>query len=50
MLCMGKREGDAVAKSVGLKVYFIEDKNGKLVSTESPALQKSADVTIAAAE
>lgn len=48
MLCMGKREGDSVAKSVGIKVIFIQDENGTLITTESPALQNSKVVKISA--
>jgi len=50
MLCMGEREGDVVAKLAGIKVLFIRDENGMLMTTESPALQKSKDVTITAAD
>lgn len=48
MLSMGENEGDAVAKSVGIKVNFIQDENDKLVGTESPALRTSGDVAISA--
>ena len=50
MLCMGENEGDTVAKSVGIKVYFLQDENGRLVGTESPALRNSRDVAISAAQ
>jgi len=50
MLCMGRKEGDAVAKTIGLKVYFIQDENGRLAGTESPALRNSGDVTISAGQ
>lgn len=50
MLCMGQSEGDAAAQAAGIKVYFIQDENGKLVGSESPALKHSKAVTIDAAE
>lgn len=50
MLCMGQSEGDAVAKSAGIKVYFIQDKNGTMAGSESPALKNIKAVTINAAE
>lgn len=50
MLCMGEHEGDVVAKLDGIKVLFIQSENGTLLTTESPALQKSKDVTITAVD
>jgi len=46
MLCMGKEEGERVARKAGIKVYFIQDEGDKLVGSESPALRRAKAVTI----
>ncbi len=46
MLCLGKEEGDKVARHKDLAVYFIRQPDGKLIESSSPALQKSKAVTI----
>lgn len=46
MLCLGKREGDAVAKKFGLKVFFVQHEGTKLINSESPALRASKMVKI----
>ena len=46
MLCLGKKQGLAVARSHDLKVLFIQDTKGKLLATESPALKSSRVVSI----
>jgi len=44
MLCMGKPEGEAVANSLGLKVMFIQNEGGKLVTSANAKLQQSTAV------
>ena len=45
MLCLGKTAGDEVAKKEGLAIFFIQQQEGKLVESASPALQNSTSVT-----
>lgn len=47
MLCMGEAEGETVAKKEGIMVFFIQKKkDGTLINTESPMLEKTKDVAI----
>jgi FAD:protein FMN transferase len=46
MLCLGKEEGESIAEREGLAVYFIQQRQGKLIESSSPALQKSKAVTV----
>ncbi len=46
MLCMGEAKGEAVAKTAGIKVMFIQEEDGTLVSTESSALRNTTTVTV----
>ena len=46
MLCMGHSEGEQVAKQQSLPVFFIQQENKKLVTSESPALERSTAVTL----
>jgi FAD:protein FMN transferase len=46
MLCLGKKDGEAVAQKKGLSVYFIEQQGKKLIETSSPALHTTKAVSI----
>jgi thiamine biosynthesis lipoprotein len=46
MLCLGKKEGEAVAEKEGLSVYFIQQQGKRLIESSSPALHTSKAVTI----
>lgn len=47
MLCMGQKQGMAVARKEHLSVFFIQQsKDGKLIETRSPALKTSDSVTV----
>jgi len=40
MLCLGQQRGKAVAEKLGLSVFFIQEKNGKLIDSISSTLSK----------
>ena len=46
MLCMGRDEGGPVAQAQSLPVFFIQQEGKKLITSESPALEKSTAVMI----
>ena len=46
LLCLGKKEGEKVAEQEGIGAFFIRQQDGKLVESESPALQKNKAVMI----
>lgn len=46
MLCLGPQQGAEVAREQNLEVFFIENKNGQLVDSESEALAKSKRVML----
>lgn len=46
MLCLGQKQGMAVARRDHLKVFFIQQENGKLVESRSPALITSQAVSM----
>ncbi|WP_097460440.1 FAD:protein FMN transferase [Mangrovitalea sediminis] len=46
MLCMGRDEGGQVAQAQSLPVFFIQQEGKKLITSESPALEKSTAVMI----
>ena len=46
LLCLGKKEGEKVAEQEGIGAFFIQQQDGKLVESASPALQKSKAVMI----
>lgn len=46
MVCMGKTEGEDVAKKNQLKVFFIQQQYNKLVESKSPVLKQSNGVTL----
>lgn len=46
MLCLGPKEGKAIADRENLPVFFIEDANGTLKNSESSTLQHTQKVTL----
>jgi len=45
MLCLGQKEGAKIAQQENLEVFFIENKQGKLVNSTSQTLADSSRVT-----
>ena len=46
LLCLGKKDGEKAAEQEGVRAFFIQQQDGKLVESESPALQKDKAVLI----
>ena len=46
MLCLGQKQGMEVARKEHLKVFFIQQENGRLVESRSPALIQSHAVSM----
>lgn len=46
MLCLGKRQGDAVAERDGIRVFFVQQEGKHLIESESTALRRDRGVKI----